>query len=364
MDIKDLRKEINEIDREIAGLFERRMIVSAGIAGYKRENGLPVFDPEREKEVILRNSGYISDENIRSFYVPFQRSVMDVSKQYQASLIDGYRIAYPGTVGAFSHIAAKKIFGSGIFVPCQGFETAFRSVENGESDVCVLPIENSYAGEVAQVNDLLFRGSLYISGVYDLAVDQCLCGIKGATVDDVKRVVSHSQALSQCADFISEHGYDVIQYENTATAAEYVASLGDIGTAAICSEECADIFSLSVICRKINTAANNTTRFVVLTRAKPVPGDKRTGDVRFTLMFTVKNETGALAEVISSIAGLGYNMTSIHSAPMKELPWNYYFRIECEGEPDASDYVKMMSNLSCFGSGVRLIGIYSVRKLN
>ena len=352
MDIKDLRKQINAIDNGIAELFETRMRISSEIAGYKRENGLPIYDPDREREVIIRNSERISDEKIRSFYVPFQRSVMDISKKYQSELLNGYRVAYSGTVGAFSHIAAKKIFKTGEFIPYQGFEAAFRSVENGDSDVCVLPIENSFAGEVAQVNDLLFKGSLFISGVYDLAVDQCLCGVKGAAADDVKRVVSHSQALSQCSDFIKEHGYDVIQYENTATAAKYVAELGDAGTAAICSEECADIFSLSVISRKINSASNNTTRFVVLTRAKPVPGENKTGDVRFTVMFTVKNESGALAAVINIIAGLGYNMTSIHSAPMKELPWNYYFRIECEGEPGKEELDKMLNELSGFANEV------------
>ncbi len=364
MDISESRKKINEIDCEIAKLFEERMHVSAGIASYKKQKGLPVYDPDREKEVLQSNSASISDDIIRSYYISFQKAVMDISKKYQNSLLKGLKIAYSGSVGAFAHIAARRIFGVGEYIPFPGFEKAFRSVEDGTCDVCVLPLENSFAGEVAQVNDLLFKGSLYISSVYDLAVYQCLCGVSGSDEKTIKRVVSHAQALSQCSEYIGECGFEAAQYENTASAALYVSDLNDIHTAAICSAECADLYGLKVLRSRINTVSNNTTRFIVLTRESPVADNVRTGEVRFTLMFTVKNEAGALAAVINDISGLGYNMTSIHSSPMKELPWNYYFRIECEGNPSRSDLDRINEILSGRSDRARLVGIYPLRTLD
>lgn len=147
---------------------------------------------------------------------------MSVSRAYQTRLLNGMKIAYSGTEGAFAHIAAGKIFSCGKRVAYGNFRDAYDSVVSGECDCAVLPIENSYAGEVGQVTDMLFSGTLYINGVYDLPVEHDLVSVPGAAKTGIKTVVSHPQALSQCANYIRENGFAQVQYENTAMAAEYI----------------------------------------------------------------------------------------------------------------------------------------------
>lgn len=357
--LDDARKIINAADREMAELFVRRMQAAAEIAEYKKIHGLPVTDPEREREVVAKNSGYIADSVLREYYVTFINDVMSVSRAYQTRLLDGMKIAYSGTEGAFAHIAAGKIFSYGKRVAYGNFRDAYDSVVNGECDCAVLPIENSYAGEVGQVTDMLFSGTLYINGVYDLPVEHDLVSIPGAVKTGIKTVVSHPQALSQCANYIRANGFAQVQYENTAMAAEYILKKNDPTCAAICSKECAEIFGLSVLERHINESRSNTTRFGVFTRAKcRITDNADDPNRRFILLFTVRNQAGALAEAINIIGRHGYNMTALRSRPMKELMWNYYFYAECEGVPDVESGDAMLDELSCVCDKLKLAGTY------
>ena len=363
-DLKAARQAINEIDKEMASLFERRMKAAEIIASHKKETGMPILDEKREKEVILNNSAYISDPVIREHYVSFIENTMKVSRAYQSRLNGDMKIAYSGTLGAFAHIAAGKIFDhSGECVSYGNFTEAYNSVVTGECDCAVLPMENSYAGDVGQVIDMLFSGPLYVSGAYDLPVVHDLCAIKGASKNDIKKVVSHPQALSQCAGYISRNGFEQAQYENTAMAAEYVSSLGDRSVGAICSEECAEIFGLSVIERHINESRSNTTRFGVFTRAEIVHSLKEDPENRFILMFTVRNEAGSLAQAINIIGRHGYNMTAIRSRPMKELLWNYYFYVECEGTLNEREARYLKQELSSCCDRLKLAGAYKTKTL-
>ena len=353
------RKIINETDKEMAELFAKRMAAAAEIAEYKKMHGLPVTDAEREKEVVANNSEYIKDKVLREYYVNFINDVMKISRNYQTRLLDGLKIAYCGTVGAFAHIAAGKIFSYGNRVQYGSFSDAYNSVVNGECDCAVLPLENSYAGEVGQVIDMLFSGSLYISGVYDLPVEHDLVAVPGAKKSDIKTVVSHPQALSQCAEYIKQNKFTTVQYENTAMAAEYIAKKGDKSCAAICSKECAEIFGLTVLERHINESRNNTTRFGVFTRSKcRISDNADEPDGRFILMFTVRNQAGSLAEAINIIGRHGYNMSTLRSRPMKELMWKYYFYVECEGIPHKECGDAMLDELSCCCDKLKLVGVY------
>ena len=357
--LDEARKIINETDKEMAELFIKRMSASAEIAAYKRQHGLPVTDADREREVVSRNSEYISDRVLREYYVSFINDVMRISRAYQTRLLDGMRIAYSGTKGAFAHIAAGKIFSYGIRIPFGSFREAYDAVVNGDCDCAVLPLENSYAGEVGQVIDMLFSGTLYINGVYDLPVEHDLVAVPGTDKSHIKTVVSHPQALSQCAEYIRKNGFTQIQYENTAMAAEYIAKKNDPTCAAICSKECAEIFGLSVLERHINESRSNTTRFGVFTRSKCRISDNADDpDGRFILMFTVRNQAGSLTEAINIIGRHGYNMSTLRSRPMKELMWNYYFYVECEGVPDRESGDAMLEELSCCCDRLKLAGAY------
>ena len=355
------RKTIDEADRRMAELFRTRMEAVRLVAEHKIENGLPIFDPVREEQVICKNSAYLEDAEpeLRECYIKFLRETMAVSRHYQTRLMEGMRVAYSGSEGAFAHIAAGRIFPSAQRIGYSSFPEAYEAVASGECDAVVLPIENSSAGEVGAVADLLFSGSLYINGTYDLAIVQDLLTLPGADPSKIREVVSHPQALGQCAGYIRAHGYIQHEYANTALAAEYVARRGDPTVAAIASEEAGAKYGLTVAARAINEATNNTTRFAILSAVRNRNPGAKSMDMRFILMFTVRNEAGSLARAIDIIGRHGFNMQSLRSRPMKKLLWQYYFYVEAEGNIDTAEGELMLAELSGCCDQLRLVGSYT-----
>lgn len=355
------RNIINEVDKEMAELFARRMEAAKLVAEHKKEHGLPVLDPAREEEVIRKNSAYLDGQpdEVRSCYVNFLRETMAVSRHYQHRLMEGMKVAYSGTEGAFACIAAGKIFPTAERVAFGNFQDAYQSVVKGECDVAVLPMENSSAGEVGQVADLLFSGPLYVNETFDLAVVHDLLVVPGAKIEDVETVVSHPQALSQCMPYIRRHGWKEREYVNTALAAEYVAKKGDKKLAAIASAEAAEVYGLEVAAGSINETSNNTTRFAVLSQVRNKAPARSGADMRFILMFTVRNEAGSLAKAMDIIGCYGFNMNSLRSRPMKQLLWEYYFYVEAEGNIDSPDGVEMLRALSACCDQLKVVGSYT-----
>lgn len=357
----EARAKINAIDEQMARLFEERMQVSKLIAEYKKERGIPIYDAAREQAVIERNKGFVRDYEISSYYARFMSDVMAISKQYQERLISGARIAYCGIEGAFANIAATKIFPYGKAVSYPDFRAAYEAVENGECDCCVLPIENSYAGEVGQVMDLMFSGTLYVNGIYTLSVAHNLLGIDGADLDGIKTVVSHPQALAQCAGYIRKKGYKTIEYSNTAAAAKAVKEQNDPTVAAIASVDTARLYGLRLLDHDINESAVNSTRFAVFSRAEN--RKLSTPDGNFILMFTVKNEVGALAQALNVLGSYGFNMRALKSRPMKDLAWQYYFYIEAEGDETGRNGADMLRHITLHCDKLKVVGHYSEEKI-
>ena len=349
------RIEIDAVDREIAALFVRRMRAVESVADYKRAHGLPILDAAREEAVIRKNEAFIEDEDLRPYYVEFLNHMMATSRHYQRARLSGMRVAFSGVEGAFAWIAAKKIFPEGECVPHPDFGAAYDAVLSGDCDVAVLPIENSTAGEVGQVIDRLFSGSLAVNGVYDFSITHHLLAPAGATLADIRRVVSHPQALAQCASFIRMHGLTEEVAENTASAARDVAEAKDVHTAAIAGEETAELYGLNVLVRHINETALNTTRFAVLTRSPAVDHAK---DKHSILLFTVRNEAGSLAEAINIIGEYGYNMRCLRSRPMKELLWQYYFYVELEGDLYTDEGKRMLGELTRCCDRLKVVGSF------
>ncbi|MBE7007549.1 MAG: bifunctional chorismate mutase/prephenate dehydratase [Ruminococcaceae bacterium] len=358
MDLQQARDEIRAADEEMAKLFLRRMAAVSEVAAYKKEHGLPVFDAAQEERVLQGRAALIADDELRSYYVQFLRHTMDVSKQYQHRLMDGLRVAYSGVEGAFAHIAAQRIFPAAHSVPYASFEDAYNAVTDGACDVAVLPIENSYAGEVGQVVDLMFRGSLYVSGVYDLYITQNLLGTPDATIDGVRTVLSHPQALLQCKGYLDSHGFEAHAADNTAVAAQVVAEKGDKSLAAIASADTAKLYGLKILDHDVNESRANTTRFAVFTRAQGSPDEKREGGA-FLLLFTVNDEAGGLAKAINVIAAHHFNMRVLRSRPMKNLPWHYYFYVEAEGDDTSQDGRDMLEALREVCPILKVAGHYS-----
>ena len=355
--LEEARKIINEVDAKMAELFVMRMHAAEMVAEYKKEHGLKIYDPVREAEVIRRNSELVEDSQIREYYVNFLKNNMAVSRDYQDRLMEGAKIAYSGTEGAFAHIATSKLFPTARKIAYGDFESAYQAVVNGECDSAVLPLENSYNGEVGQVTDLMFSGPLYINAITDLAVTQDLLALPGAKLSDIKEVISHPQALGQCANYIREHGFSQREYTNTALAAKLVAKKGDTSVAAIASAEAAEIFGLRVLERNINASRTNTTRFAVFSRAENKHRKNEMG-IHTILLFTVRNEAGALAKAIDVLGRHGFNMRSLRSRPMKELLWQYYFYVEAEGNIHTDNGKEMMLELQNYCDKLKSVGTY------
>lgn len=353
--LQEAREAINRIDKEMACLFEQRMDAAKIVAAYKKENGLPIDDFGREKEVIRRNSDYIENEEYRSHYVNFIKNNIKISKDLQHRLLEGMTVAYSGVEGAFANIAARKIFPDARCLPYADFKSAYRAVEKGECDCVILPIENSFNGDVGNVLDLAFFGSLYINGVYEADIIQNLLGVKGASLSDIKKVISHPQALGQCAAYIENHGFETENAVNTAVAAKAVAGMADKEVAAIGSIEAAQQFGLQVISEKINDSGTNTTRFAVFSRSNRTPSP---ADDRFIMLFTVKNVAGSLGEAISVIGQHGFNLRALKSRPTKELVWDYFFYVESEGNINSEQGKAMLTQLKECCSNLKIVGSF------
>lgn len=353
--LEEARRIINEVDAQMAELFVRRMRAAEMVYEHKREYGLPILDREREHAVIEQNAALVEDEVLKGYYIDYQQHLMAVSRAYQNRLQNGMKIAYSGVEGAFAHIAAGRIFPEGNCVSYSDFKAAYNSVVCGESDAAVLPIENSYAGEVGQTLDLIFSGSLHINGIYELEIHQNLLGLPDAAVEDIRRVTSHPQALSQCHDYIRMRGFETEESNNTALAAKAVAEAGDKSFGAIASVETAGLYGLKVIEPDINKSGENTTRFAVLSRVHAnSPALSST-----VLMLSVKHEAGSLANAISIIGQYGYSMTALRSRPMKKHSWQYYFYIEIDGSVDTENGQTMLEALGEVCDQLKVAGTFA-----
>ncbi len=354
-DLKEARQIINETDKAMAELFKKRMDAVRLVAAYKKEHGLPVDDLGREEEMIANNSQLFEDEDYRSYYVNFLRNNIELSKQLQHRILDGMRVAYSGVEGAFANIVAERIFPDAKAVSCSDFKAAYDAVVSGECDCALLPIENSFNGDVGKVLDLAFFGSLYVNGIYEAEIVQNLLVVKGTTLDEVKTVISHPQALGQCAAYIEKHGFETQEAVNTAVAAKQVAEMGRHDIAAIGSSEAAEKFGLKKLAAHINESSTNTTRFAVFSRAQKAENPK---DARFIMLFTVKNAAGSLGRAISVIGQHGFNLLALKSRPTKELVWDYYFYVEGEGNINSPEGREMLEDLKGCCSNLKIVGSF------
>lgn len=359
-EIELLREEINRLDAEMAALFEQRMQVSKKIGLYKKARGLPIKDKEREGVLIAKCQELISEQELKPYYVDFQNHVIQISCNLQEKLTSKMKVAYSGVPGAFAYIAAKRLFPEAELIAFSNFEPAYRAAEKGEVDCAVLPMENSYAGEVGAVTDLMFSGHLYVNKVYKLEIEHQLLGVPGADLKKVRKVVSHPQALEQCDQYIKEHGFETEEYSNTARAAQHVKELNDPSVAAIASDETAGLMGLEIIDSNIHSMKNNSSRFAVFSRVQHLPAaDAKNDSCSFILMYTVPDEAGALAMTLDLIGSHGFNMRSLKSRPMKDLLWSYYFYVEANGNISSEEGREMLQELSAICGQLKLAGTYS-----
>lgn len=355
MDLLDAaRRQIDAVDEQLAALFEQRMAAVLQVAEYKKAHGLPIFDPAREAVVLDKAAARIHTEALRPYYRAHVQHMMDLAKAYEAQQMGQNRVAYQGVEGAFAHIALRALFPHAEALACPTWDEVFDAVERGDAAYGVLPFENSHAGDVSAVLDLCYaRPALWVVQVYDLPICQNLLVLPGATLSGLKRVYSHQQAIAQSDTFLKQFGLPASAMPNTALAAKFVADSGDPALAAIASRETAALYGLEVLVPNINTDGDNTTRFIVISRERPAGGN------RFSLLFTVDNKPGKLAEVIQQIGQASFNMESIKSRPLPHVPFEYYFYVELVGDPAAHEAAALLEALGRICRTVRLLGVYT-----
>ncbi len=351
--LDEARAKINAIDEQMAHLFEERMRSVEDVILYKKAHQMPVLDTTREQAVIERNQKLIHDARYAQSYRTFIEAVMAISRSYQKRVLNEHVVGYGGARGAFSHIAAMKAFAQSELRNYTTFEEVFQAVVSGDVSYGVIPFENSYTGEVGDMLDLLWQYDVAITQMFDLKINQNLLGLPGARLEDIQKVYSHPQGLAQSALFLQGRGYELIPYGNTALAAKYVAEQKDIHKAAIASIETADLYGLQVLAKNINTSTQNATRFIVIAKTAPNDGN------RFSLLFTVKHETGALMQVMELMARYGMNLESIKSRSLHDQPWAYYFYCEVVGQIGSAQAQQLLKEMQKVCAMVKIIGVYN-----
>ncbi len=369
--LADVRNDINEVDEKLLELFVKRMEMSERVAAAKKRSGLPIYNAEREKEILDRakqNGGRFGD-SARIFF----NMLIDISSSYQQMLLygedgklrkrimtagnrlSGKKIACQGTVGAYSHIAAEQFFGDDAEVEFYGnFSEVFDAVTGGEKDFGVLPIENSTAGVVDDVYDLLTRHGFYIVGETDVAVNHCLLAPKGTKLEDIREVYAHPQALAQCARYIKRNGFNANEYSNNAVAAKNVAEWNDKSKAAIASGMAGEKFNLDIIQEGIQDVGGNQTRFIVISKNLII----RDGADKISLTFCLRHETGTLYRTLSRFASSGLNIFKIESRPLKGSSFEYRFYIDFNGNVHDEKICSLLCALSTEVTGFKFLGNY------
>lgn len=353
-ELERARQQIDNIDAQMAALFEQRMEAVAMVAHHKAQTGMAVFDASREETVVAKNVARLENPRLASYYTDFIRHTMAVSRSYQEFRLGLDKVAYQGVEGAFAHIALRHLFPHSQALSFASWNDVFDAVVSRRCAYGVLPFENSNAGDVSTVLDLCYEyENIHVVQMYDLPIHQNLLVVPGAALKDVRTVLSHPQAISQSNQFLRANGLSAKACDNTAMAAKRVAEMGDKSIAAIASADTAALYGLDVLVRNINTDGDNTTRFIVISRERPSSGN------RFSLLFTVSNKPGKLSQVIQLIGNAGFNMESIKSRPHPGEKFQYYFYAEIDGSPLSDAGRQLLEQLQGTCRTVRLLGVFS-----
>lgn len=375
LDLQEIRNEIDCVDRELVKLFEKRMELTTNVAKYKIETGKKVLDPEREQQKLAAIEQLVSNEmNKRSINEIFTQ-IMANSRKYQYMLLEsmgqtlredyealdelpvaGCRVVYQGVPGAYAYIAVKRFFGEDVDnYNVKTWRDAMEAVKRGDADYAVLPIENSTAGIVSDVYDLLQEYNNYIVAETYVKVEHALLGLPGASVSDIKSVYSHAQALMQCRSFLNAHQeWQTSEMINTAVSAKKVMEDGDKSQAAIASVEAAKLYGLDILQEKINTDDNNTTRFVIISNKRAFL--KNAGKV--SICFETEHTAGSLYDMLSHIIYNGLNMTKIESRPIEGKAWQFRFFIDFMGNIDDASVMNALRGIEEEAMNIKLLGNY------
>ncbi len=374
--LASLREKIDSADERLISAFRDRMAAAAEIGEYKKAKGLPVYDALREKNKLASVSEKAGE--LGSYAAQLYSLLFELTRDYEADLVrpksalydkitsaidntpklfpESASVACQGIDGAYSSAAARKLFLTPDINFVKGFSDVVRAVKTGYTEFGVLPIENSTAGVVGGVYELLEDCGIYICRSVRLKVEHSLLANPGATMDSIKEIVSHEQAIHQCAKFLEKQtGVKITYFANTAAAAKYVSESCRLDIAAIASRDCAAIYNLVPLAKDIHDNQNNYTRFICLTKEPRIyPGADKS-----TVMLTLKNEPGALYKVLSRFSALGVNMTSLISRPIEGRDFEFRFFIDFETQVYSERFAKLMTTIGDLCEEFVYLGSYN-----
>ncbi|MBQ6162887.1 MAG: chorismate mutase [Clostridia bacterium] len=377
MELSEYRKRIDEVDRQLVSLFEERMEISKGVAEYKKANGLPVLDASRERAKLAEISK-MSKPEFRSYNGVLFSQIMELSKAYQQGVLrpdcalkteilaaiehtdrlfpEYSPVACQGVEGAYSQQACDKLFKTPEIMYCKTWENVFAAVESGICRFGVLPIENSTAGSVNKIYDLMTAHRFYIVRSTRLHISHSLLAPEGVKKEDIKEIFSHEQAISQCAGFIkSLGGVKVRVCENTAVAAKTVAESGRRDVAALSAHSCAELYGLRELASSVQDSGNNYTRFICISKKLEIyPGADKT-----SIMVVTPNKPGALYKVLSRFFALGINLIKLESRPIPERDFEWMFYFDLDTQVYSEQFVRLVCELDGLCEDFKYLGSYS-----
>ena len=377
MELKELRAQIDNIDDELVSLFIKRMEISAKVADYKKERNMPIHVPAREREIlqeVANKAGSGMDNYARVLYSmifelsrSYQRKRNTATTQLHQAITNSIEntpklfpqapmVACQGVEGAYSQIACEKIFKSPFIMYFKNFDGIFQAIEKGLCQYGILPIENSTAGSVKKVYDLMIHHNFSIVRTFRMKIDHNLVANNGAELSGIKTIYSHEQAINQCSDFLKGmSGVQIIPVENTAVAAEMVAKSGKLDVAAISSHVCEDIYGLKSLADSIQDKGNNRTRFICISKNLEIyPGADKT-----TIMMVLNHKPGALYKVLARLYVLGINVLKLESRPIPDKDFEFMFYFDLETSIYSEEFVQLMCELDDLCEEFKYLGSYS-----
>ena len=377
MNIADLRKKIDGIDSEMCRLFAERMQVVTDIARYKKENNMVVYHPSRARAVLQNISKQLGPE-FEGYGRSLYRTIFDLSESYQTRMLsEGEEffknikevtskppmpfpkrasVACAGCEGAYAHLAAERIFDLPEMIYVNNFDSVFRAVSSGLCEYGILPIENSLAGSVNAIYDLLGEYNVSIARSVRLKVDHSLLTQPGAKLEDIKEIYSHQQAISQCSEFLSNlKDVRVIAVENTAEAARMVAKSGDKSKASISSRLCAELYQLQTLKNAIQNRDNNYTRFICIAKQPQI----YSGANRTSIMMVIPHRPGTLFHILSRFNATGVNLVKLESRQIPEREFEYRFYFDIEASVYSTEFQSLMCELNNCGEQFKYFGTYA-----
>ncbi|MEZ4647998.1 MAG: prephenate dehydratase [Candidatus Eisenbacteria bacterium] len=367
-DFAQIRREIEDIDRELLLLLERRMAIVEQIAEAKLEKAVPFRDGPREERVLQRVRQLAVEMGLDAHRIErLYRDILDMSVARQQAYLTTrdsapLRIAYQGVEGAYSHLAAQKRYGGraggALLTGLPTFHQAFEALRDGHVDLALLPIENTTAGSINETYDLLAEGGCTITAEVKSRIDHCLLVVPGTRLEALRTVISHPQALRQCEKFLRglSHVETQVEYD-TAGSARKVKEAGDPTVAAIASESAAALHGLEILVHGIQDQAGNFTRFVEVAR-EAVPCSPGVPCKTSLLLVLAQSRPGALGELLQEFSRLGLNLTKLESRPLPEAPWRYRFYLDVEGHQDSAEMRAALAGIGHCVEDLKVLGSY------